>query len=403
MKILFLTIGRFENIEAQGIYTDLLRKFRDNGDNIYVVCSRERRLKLPTEYQINNHIDILNVRIGNITKTNAFEKGISTLRIENQYLQQIIKYFKHIKFDLILYSTPPITFSKIVKYITNRDNAVAYLLLKDIFPHNAVDLKMMKKNSYIYEFFRKKEIELYQISDYIGCMSKENVDYLLQHNKYLSEKKVEICPNSIEPHNINKNETTISETKEKYGIPANKTVFIYGGNLGKPQGIDFLIDCIRSNEQQTNAYFVIAGSGTEYKKLEKFFAEEKPNNAKLLGQLPRVDFENLTNSSDVGLIFLDHRFTIPNFPSRMLSYMQASIPILAASDSNTDVGSVIEQGGFGYWCESTNVSNFNQLVQKLCNPEIRKQMGANARTYLENHYTARHSYEIIMKHFEKVE
>lgn len=214
---------------------------------------------------------------------------------------------------------------------------------------------------------------------------------------------MEICPNSIEPHNINKNETTISETKEKYGIPANKTVFIYGGNLGKPQGIDFLIDCIRSNEQQTNAYFVIAGSGTEYKKLEKFFAEEKPNNAKLLGQLPRVDFENLTNSSDVGLIFLDHRFTIPNFPSRMLSYMQASIPILAASDSNTDVGSVIEQGGFGYWCESTNVSNFNQLVQKLCNPEIRKQMGANARTYLENHYTARHSYEIIMKHFEKVE
>lgn len=56
----------------------------------------------------------------------------------------------------------------------------------------------------------------------------------------------------------------------------------------------------------------------------------------------------LANSCDVGLIFLDNRFTIPNFPSRLLSYMQASMPVLAATDVNTDIGKVIEEGKFGF-------------------------------------------------------
>ena len=54
--------------------------------------------------------------------------------------------------------------------------------------------------------------------------------------------------------------------------------------------------------------------------------------------LPKADYETIVASCDVGMIFLDHRFTIPNFPSRMLSYMKAKIPILAVTDPNTDVG-----------------------------------------------------------------
>ena len=99
------------------------------------------------------------------------------------------------------------------------------------------------------------------------------------------------------------------------------------------------------------------------------------------------------------MIFLDRRFTIPNFPSRLLSYMQASIPVLAATDINTDIGKIIEEGNFGYWCESGDINKFNEHLVKLCDENERKKLGANARRYLEEHYTVRRSYEIIMKHF----
>lgn len=188
--------------------------------------------------------------------------------------------------------------------------------------------------------------------------------------------------------------------RNKFKIPLDKTIFIYGGNLGKPQGIDFFINCIKSNQHNDQAFFVIVGSGTELNKLRRFIDSEKPKNAILLQQLPKDEYEMLANSCDVGLIFLDYRFTIPNFPSRLLSYMNASIPVLAATDKNTDIGKVIEHGKFGYWCESKDVDQFNEKVKLLCNRKHRNELGLNARRYLEQHYTARHSYEIIVKHFE---
>ena len=89
------------------------------------------------------------------------------------------------KFDLVLYSTPPITLQKAVSYVKNRDGAATYLLLKDIFPQNALDLGMLKKTGVkglFYRYFKNKEIKLYVVSDYIGCMSEANVEFLLKHN-----------------------------------------------------------------------------------------------------------------------------------------------------------------------------------------------------------------------------
>lgn len=108
MNILFLSIGRVYDINVNGIYTDLLRKFKENGHNIYIVSPRERRLNLPTEYIKEGEVHYLRVKIGNITKTNIIEKGISTLLIEMLFLNAIKKYLNNVNFDLVLYSTPPI-------------------------------------------------------------------------------------------------------------------------------------------------------------------------------------------------------------------------------------------------------------------------------------------------------
>lgn len=79
--------------------------------------------------------------------------------------------------------------------------------------------------------------------------------------------------------------------------------------------------------------------------------------------------------------------------------MQAAMPVLAATDKNTDIGTTITSGNFGYWCESGDLQSFDRFVEKLCDQKLNKQLGQNAREYLERHYKARTSYEIIMKHF----
>ena len=364
MNIIFLTVSRIKEIKSRGIYTDLMRKFRDEGHNVYIVTPYERQFALPTSLSEVDGIHLLGVRTLNIQKTNIIEKGIGTILLETQFNRAIKKYLSHVNFDLILYSTPPITFTDVVRNLKKgTSSAISYLLLKDIFPQNAVDLGMFSKNSLIYWYFRQKEIGLYKHADYIGCMSPANVEFVLRHNSFLVHERVEIAPNSIElkkdPINIDR-----ESIRKKYDLPIDRPIFIYGGNLGKPQGIDFLIQCLNANCQRNDCHFLIVGNGTEYHKLENWFINTKTDNVSLFPRLPKEDYDALVQSCDIGLIFLDHRFQIPNYPSRLLSYLEYKMPIIAATDINTDIGTIAEKNGYGYCCESKYVESFTAFVNK---------------------------------------
>lgn len=394
-----------ENVNQRGIYTDLVRELSQKGINVYVISPREKRVNLPTEFVKEGNVNILKVKTGNITKTKSFvEKGISTILIEYQYLKAIKKYFNNIKFDMVMYSTPPITFNKIIKYFKRRYNSKTYLILKDIFPQNAVDIGIMKKGSFIWRYFRNKEINLYKNSDIIGCMSKGNLEYILKHNPFLEKDKVEIFPNAIKPIKRIEIRKKNTEILKKYNIPENAILFVYGGNLGKPQGIDFLLEVVDNFYLVENSYLLIVGSGTEFDRIKAHIENNKPKNVSLLNKLPKEEYDELIKSADVGLIFLDRRFTIPNFPSRLTSYMENSLPILAATDVNTDLKDVIRESNSGFWCESGDINSFIEYANKLStDEELRKEMGLNSRLYLEENYDITKTVNILLKHLSGVE
>lgn len=156
----------------------------------------------------------------------------------------------------------------VVEYIKRRDHARTYLLLKDIFPQNAVDIGILKKSGLkglIYRYFRAKEKKLYAISDRIGCMSQANVDYLLRQDPELDPAKVELCPNSVEPLERTITAERRRELREKYGIPQDKTVFLYGGNLGRPQGVPFIMDCLRACRNRQDCFSSSAAAARSFR------------------------------------------------------------------------------------------------------------------------------------------
>lgn len=268
-------------------------------------------------------------------------------------------------------------------------------MLKDIFPQNAVDIGILSTNGLIYKYFCIQEKKLYEISDYIGCMSPANVEFLVSNNPQV-KGKVDICPNAISPSFLPKRVGDAKRNKRlEYGIPTDACVFVYGGNLGKPQGIDFMINCVDAISKDTRIYVLIIGNGSEYGKIEAFINREKPANVKLIKHLPRQKYFDIMRCADVGMVFLDYRFTIPNFPSRILPYMENQMPIACVTDNATDVGSIAEANGFGWKCNSNNVDSFLNMVERILQSDIDK-MGDKARVYLEENYTTDICYNKIV-------
>ena len=397
MKILFLTLARIDNIEVQGIYTDLLRKFRDNGHEVTIVSPIERKHGKKTIFIQKGGVRILNVWSTNIQKTNLFEKGISTIFIEFYFYNAIKKYVNYKDVDLILYSTPPITFTYLIKQLKKVSKAKTYLLLKDIFPQNAVDLNLLKYDGILYNYFRGKEKVLYQLSDFIGCMSPANLNYIVKNNPEIDRKKLEINPNSIE---LLENSFELeSDLFDKYNIPQNKVIFIFGGNLGKPQGVEFLRANIAYCSSIKEAFFLIVGDGTEYNSFSKWIQNENITNALLIKELPKFEYDKIINLSHVGLIFLNPAFTIPNFPSRILSYMQNSLPVICATDLFSDIGDIAVNNNFGYKCLTSDPEAFYKCVNELIDRDLRLKMGKNGFKFLKSEFSVEISYNRIINKF----
>ena len=387
MKILY--IGQFDiNLDKKGIFGSLISKLLYHGHSVVVCCADSKYEK--TQIVESCGIKKVEIKVPNQFGANIIKKGLILIRLERVMKKAIDKYLSGDEFDLVLYATPPITLANVVKHCKKKYGCRSYLMLKDIFPQNAVDLHMMSKRGVtglLYKFFRAKEKKLYKYSDAIGCMSQANIDYLKAHNDNLQGKKIELFPNAVIVGQGNAPDKSDDRSiLDKYGVPKDKMVFIYGGNLGKPQGLDFLEKGIKSVSGSNDVYFIIIGKGSEKKKL--FAALNGVENVLTLDALPKEEYEKRCAQCDVGMIMLDKRFTIPNYPSRMLSYMQNAMPMFACTDKNTDVRQLVEeQANCGKWCYSDDVDAFKSSIEWFVNNRDRlAELGKNGYNYMVKHF-----------------
>lgn len=397
MRICFLTLAYPLDLSERNLYSDLFDEISARGHEVIVFRPDENKLTGNSIETERGKVSVISVPAGRITKTGKIVKSINMALLEQRYMRAIKKHLKR-PIDLVIYSTPPITFVNLIRKLKEAMNCSSYLLLKDIFPQNSVDLGLIHEKSILHRILRHKERTLYQVSDRIGCMSPANVKYLLEHNDFIEPNKVHENPNSIKPSERQEPGTRQIPILNGVAIPANALKMIYGGNFGLPQGVDFILEALKALAGRNDVHTILVGDGTEFDKISRFIQNEKISNAHLLKSLPKPDYIELLMRMDVGLIFLDHRFTIPNFPSRALDYMEAGLPIISATDPNTDIGTIITQAGAGLWCESNDIESFLGCIDTMRQSgAFRLSAGQASRQLLVGHYTAYRSADIILE------
>ena len=393
MRILFLTILNITDIEKHGLYEDLLYEFVKGGHDVTVVSPREKREGGKTELLQKDNYKILKVYTENIQKTSFIKKGIATVLLPFRFKKAIKKYIDYKHYDLIMCSTPPITLAPLMAFLKRKSAAKMFLLLKDIWPQTMVDMGALKEKGIICRYFREKEKKMYKTADYIGCTSKANIDYVKNHND-VDEGKLLIVTNGLSKDVLPQNEKI--DLHDKLGINKDKKIFFYGGNLGVPQGIDFLIECMKKTSDNENIHYLICGQGTQRCLLEEYVSSNQAKNVTLLDYLPQDEYTKTVASVDVCMVFLNHKFTVPNCPARFYAYMQGGKPILAVTDEATDIKEDIEKGGFGWWCASNDSDKFAQLVNEANSSDL-ERMSVNSREWFDKYYTTEIAYKTIIE------
>lgn len=402
-NVLFL-LPRYSELEKDStLEKELVLEFLDQGNNVTVASLLEKKEKKETYFKKITGVNVLKIKCGNYYSkgTTKYEKALTLLSIPFLFKKKIFEKVTE-KIDLIVLSTPMMNNYNLIVSLKNKYKCDVLLIVWDIFPQNAIDLQMIN-NKILIKYFTKKYEKSLDIADYISAMSKGNKEYLVDKFKIESEK-VFILKNwaKIKPSlDINKN-----QIRKKYGYEEKDFIAIFGGNMGKPQKLENILELVEKLKGNINAKFLFIGSGTEKEKLEKISNDKKLINIKFVNQIPREDYELLTGACDLGLVSLDERFTVPNFPSKTTDYFKLGIPILASLDqcSANDYGVFLEKEAKAGLYGLANKKNelYEKFIEIYSNQKMREEFSKNAREYYERELDVKKAYETIIKKINKM-
>jgi glycosyltransferase involved in cell wall biosynthesis len=365
MNILFLFIQYPEDKNASFLTKDLPDEFSRQGDNVFVATIRERKLGLKTSVSLENGKHVLRIRTGNMfNNTSKIEKALSMLAMNNVFLKTIKKNWGDIEFDLIVGSTPYTANYKLIRGLKHHYQCQSFLILWDLFPQNAKDLGLIK-NKLLFNFFKKREIKSLESFDHIGCMSAGNIQYVEENYPTISKDKLSIFPLW---GNKELDQVKIANKREDIGLNEDDFVLVFGGNMGLPQNLLNVVRLANEVKQIDKIKFLFIGQGAEEQKIKELSDTLKLKNTTFIGHVDRNTYQAIIRSCDIGLVSLNPKFTVPNFPSKTMDYLKFDLPILASLDRTAlnDYGNFIEKKAkVGLCSDASDMNSYKTNLLKL--------------------------------------
>lgn len=350
------------------------------GINVIVVTP-SMTLKSHYLHEFIDGVEVVRFKLGPIKNCSLTLRAMNETLLPFKALIHTRKFFRDKHIDLIVSYSPSIFWGRFTNNLKKRFACPVYLILRDFFPQWVIDNGIIKSSSLVAKYFRYIERLNYASADVIGIQSLANIDFFKQYfgDKYQTRLLYNWASPVIEHETIG--------FKKKLGIE-DKTLFFYGGNIGKAQDMANLVRLAQQLEHKPQAHFVFLGQGDEVELVKEMIRKNNISNISLLPPVSQKEFKSILKEVDVGLFSLCRDHESHNFPGKILGYMVNQIPILGSVNAGNDLQSIISEFEAGL---VTVNGEDDLLVQNalslLDSPVLRRQSGVNAERLLHARFT----------------
>lgn len=156
--------------------------------------------------------------------------------------------------------------------------------------------------------------------------------------------------------------------RRELGWPVNDVIALHAGNMGKKQGLENLVNAAHiAQQQKSNIRFVLMGDGNQRKRLESL--AEGIDNISFLASLPTGQFQRALRASDVLLVNELPGVRDMSVPSKLTSYFNAGVPVIAATDQQSVTAQEILTAGAGLRVEPADPTALLEAIEHLRSDE----------------------------------
>lgn len=310
-----------------------------------------------------------------------FDQGVQVIRIK-AFQTKDVAYWKRLLAELInpyvmwhrlqerpellkeqingvVWYSPTIFWGPLIKRLKKHFHAKSYLILRDIFPDWANDLGLIKKGPTLL-FLKIVETYQYRQANTIGVQSPNNLQYFIHEHPGLRSKTQVLW-----------NWGAKSATKRPCSINlatsslAGKSICIYAGNMGVAQGIEVLFELAISLKNDPYLGFVFVGRGSEVVNLRARIKAENLTNVLLFDEIDYEEIPSLYAQCDIGLLSLDVRHRTHNIPGKLITYLQAGLPIFGFVNPENDVIRITQESNIGFVTDTSDLTILKTQLLRL--------------------------------------
>jgi glycosyltransferase involved in cell wall biosynthesis len=263
-------------------------------------------------------------------------------------------------YEGIIWYSPTIFFSPLISRLKKRFRCPAYLVLRDLFPDWALDLGLIKKAPpyYLLKLFA---LQQYKVANRIGVQAPSDLGYFDRELLKKYKNKVELLWNWI----------SSAQSLNQCSIDLNKThlagrkIFIYTGNIGKAQDLEFLMSMVEIFGDRNDIGFVFVGRGSEVHHLKNKLHEKALDNFIFFDEIEHIEMPALYSQCTIGLVSLSPLHRSSNIPGKFLSYMKSGLPVLARLNADNDLVGLINIHNVGACYIGQDLVELNELANNL--------------------------------------
>jgi len=385
MKILLVTPHFVPEIGSSAhIYYDLARGFAKRGHEVDVITSCPRQFNMAMsdqdrDFPLDETVEGIHIHRCQhpATRDNVIVRGLEHFYLPLYYFRKYRQLKR--KFDVCLIHIPPLPLYYLARAIKRYDGTPLVLNIQDFHPQELTDVGVLR-NPVMIKLLEYLERRSYESADYITVLSEGGIRYVIERGA--DRSRVSHIFNSVSLSDFD-SLLQRRDFKEREGIQ-DKFLISYAGILSPYQGIDNILDTAKALQDNGDIIFYIAGDGSERQHIEGRIRQEEISNVRLLPLLPRDEYFNLINSSDISFISLDERMKAPCVPGKTINLMACSQPIIAMVAGGSETADVIRKAECGIVVKLGDVAGIRSAV--LClkgGAPAREAMGSSGRRYLE--------------------
>lgn len=280
----------------------------------------------------------------------TLDKNVIPYRLINMLTLSVSIFFRAIrnfkKGDQVLVVTTPPSLPFVAAIASLFKGCSYVLLIHDNYPEILIAAGKTKGNSFIVRFLRYWNRWLCKHASKIIVVGRDMKELVSEKTEGL-DIPIEIIPNwaeleQVEPQlrdeNLLLNELGLSE----------KFVFLYAGNMGYPNDLESIVWCASELNNDERFQFVFLGAGVKKKWLETEVETKNLRNVTILAPRPRSEQNEFLNACDVGIVSLVKQMWGVSMPSRTYNILAAGKPILALTESDSELSMVIDEENVGW-------------------------------------------------------